>query len=491
MSTIKESYKAKKLIIGLEPTARDIDKISKISLRKLSKSISKLRKEKDLKKILFIGKICCKWATKSGLLYSKELEQELLKIGRSIPFSCPNRFNKKSYLHIMTEAFQTGGHTRVCERWIEFSDKNECHSLLLTDQKTPIPKSLVKVVSKKSGRVYNLNSNPAAKINQIRKIASGFEKIILHIHSDDLVTFIAFATNDFKRPVVFFNHLDHLFWVGSAISDLVISLRSSAVKDSLACRSVQQSCLLPLPIKTPFCNKIKNKSTLREKFNLKNNSKVAITIASSEKYTPIQNYDFLEDCIELINIHKNLYILAIGPSPEEKRWRNAGNITNNRIKSFGTIPNEELSDFFTVADFAIDSYPMPSFTALLDICAQGIPCLTLLTPFGGVDSVLRSESICSSKSELFEKINKFLYCSPTNNLLTEIVNFHFKDAFLAQLNKVMQIAPPEHNICEKLAYPVIKVPQSSKFFLKIQLKKKFMRGILKIFTTKIKLSLGL
>ena len=65
-------------------------------------------------------------------------------------------------------------------------------------------------MSEKSGKVYNLDSHPAAKINQIRKIASGFEKIILHIHSDDLVTFIAFATNDFKRPVLFFNHLDHL-----------------------------------------------------------------------------------------------------------------------------------------------------------------------------------------------------------------------------------------------------------------------------------------
>lgn len=480
----------RKFSIGLEPTTHDIEKISKISLKKLSKSLSKLRKEKDLEKKILIGKNCCKLATKAGLLYSNELEQELLKVGRSIPFSNTNWFNEKSYLHIMTEAFQTGGHTRVCERWIEFSDENECHSLLLTDQKTPIPKSIEKVVSEKSGKVYNLDSHPAAKINQIRKIASGFEKIILHMHSDDLVTFIAFATNDFKRPVLFFNHLDHLFWVGSAISDLVINLRSSAVKDSLKYRSAQKSYLLPLPIKTPRCRKIKNKSTLRKKFNLESNSKVAITIASSEKYTPIQNYDFLEDCIELINIHKNLYILAIGPSPEEKRWRDAQNITNNRIRSFGRLPNEDLSDFFAVADFAIDSYPMPSFTAFLDICSQGIPCLTLQTPFGCVDSVLRSESICSGKAELFKKINKFLSGRPTNNLLTEIENFHFKDAFLAQLNNVIQAVPSEHNTCEKYISSVFEIPQSSKFFLKIQLKKKFMKGILKIFTTKIKLSLG-
>ena len=75
--------------------------------------------------------------------------------------------------------------------------------------------------------------------------------------------------------------------------------------------------------------------------------------------------------------------------------------------------------------------------------------------------------------------------------MREIENFHFKDAFLTHLNKLIKIVPLEHSICEMSTFPIIEIPQSSKFFLKIQLKEKFMKGILKIFTTKIKLSLGL
>ena len=483
---IFESYKE------LDPSDHDVDAISKISIKKLNKHLKVFRKESVLEKKLLIGKQCCKLATKAGLLYCQEIEQELIEVGQSIPFKASSQFIKNSHLHLMTQAFQTGGHTRVCERWIEFSRGNETHSILLTEQQNnPIPQSLEKVVHEKRGSIYTLNSSPLVKIKEIREIASNYEKVILHIHADDQVTFIAFATSNFKRPVLFFNHLDHVFWIGTAISDLVINLRTTAVEQSIQYRSAQKNIFLPLPIKTPNINSIKNIAALRKKLKIRQDSRVVVTLASSEKYTPIKGYDFVKDFIEILKKYKDLHLIAIGPSPTEKRWIDAQEITGNRMNAIGRIPHEELSDYFSLADFAIDSYPMPSFTALLDVASLGIPCVTLVTPFGSMDCVQKSDSLCLNKEMLHDQIDKILTSRIETNLFQKVKEFHFKEPFLYYLDKVKKETPNCHELTDKGNYGLKGISEANRFYIKIQLKKKYMKGFLKVFTTKLKLYFGI
>ncbi|MFL2927371.1 MAG: hypothetical protein ACJZ72_02110 [Opitutales bacterium] len=429
-------------------------------------------------------------ATKAGLLYSKEIEQELIEVGQSIPFESSSPFVKNSHLHIMTQAFQTGGHTRVCERWIEFSRNNEMHSILMTEQRNdPIPKSLERVVNEKRGSIYTLNSSPLVKIKEIREIASNYEKVILHIHADDQVTFIAFATTNFKRPVLFFNHLDHVFWIGTAISDLVINLRTTAVEQSIKYRSVQKNIFLPLPIKTRGLNSKKKIASLKNKLKISQDSRVVVTLASSEKYTPIKGYDFVKDFIEILKKYKDLHLIAIGPSPTEKRWMIAQEITGNRMKAIGRIPHEELFDYLFLADFAIDSYPMPSFTALLDTASCGIPCVSLVTPFGSMDCVQKSDSLCLNKEMLYDQITKIFDSRIQNNLFQKVKESHFKEPFLYYLDKVKKESPNYHELTDEISYEVKGISEANRFYIKIQLKKKYMKGFLKVFTTKLKLYL--
>lgn len=476
----------------MDPSDHDVDAVSKISIKKLNKHLKVFRKESVLEKKLRIGKQCCKLATKAGLLYSKEIEQELIKVGQSIPFKSSSQFAKNSHLHIMTQAFQTGGHTRVCERWIEFSRSNEIHSILLTEQQNdPIPQSLEKVAHEKRGSIYNLNSSPLVKIKEIREIASNYEKVILHIHADDQVTFIAFATSNFKRPVLFFNHLDHVFWLGTAISDLVINLRAKAVEQSIQYRSVTKSIFLPLPIKTPSISSKKNITSLRSKLKVHQDARVVLTLASSEKYTPIQGYDFVQDFIEMLEKYKDLHLIAIGPMPNEKRWMDAKAITGNRMKAIGRIPHGKLPDYLSLADFAIDSYPMPSFTALLDTASLGIPCITLATPFGSMDCVRNSNSLCLNKGMLYNQIDKILTSRIESNLFKKVKELHFKEPFLSYLDKVKQETPNYHELNDKVNYSRQEISEANRFFIKIQLKKKYMNGFLKVFTTKLKLFLGI
>ena len=240
----------KKFSYLLEPSFRDVQAVTKKSLRKLKNLSLKLKKVSDLNKKIYIGKKCCKYATKAGILYSKEIEEEFVKVGMSIPFTNHSEFTANSNLHILTKCYDTGGHTRVCERWIEFSVKNETHSLMLVEQESEsVPSTLKEAVESRGGKIYNLGSDVVSKINNIRIIGSKYERIILHIHADDIITFVALATNDFKRPVLFYNHLDHVFWLGTAISDMVVNLRSSSTDKSSRLRFVKKNGYLPIPVK--------------------------------------------------------------------------------------------------------------------------------------------------------------------------------------------------------------------------------------------------
>ena len=105
----------------------------------------------------------------------------------------------------MSEAYHTGGHTRVVERWIEADDKRK-YSLVMT-RKSPseLPSRLVAAVERSGGRIVELDSETdfIKRGLALRKIAASFETVVLHTHMDDPIPLIAFGSDDFKRPVGF------------------------------------------------------------------------------------------------------------------------------------------------------------------------------------------------------------------------------------------------------------------------------------------------
>lgn len=45
---------------------------------------------------------------------------------------------------------------------------------------------------------------------------------------DDPTAVVAFGIEKFERPVIFYNHSAHLFWIGKSIADIVLDV----VKDN-------------------------------------------------------------------------------------------------------------------------------------------------------------------------------------------------------------------------------------------------------------------
>lgn len=162
------------------------NQINKTKKNRTNKNISKL------KNMLVKGGI--------GIYSCSFLENYYLDIAAALKIELPNEYRCKSILHVMTESYNTGGHTRVVERWIDISPSDEVHSVLLTKQnKENVPLFLEKVVQEKKGEIIDFPKELSniEKAGKIRQIASKYEKIVLHIHMDDEIPLIAFGTKEF------------------------------------------------------------------------------------------------------------------------------------------------------------------------------------------------------------------------------------------------------------------------------------------------------
>lgn len=406
----------------------------------------KLKKISELVKFLTFNTSNC--------MSSSAIENELLKIGQNHEIELSKDFKANSYLHVLSVPYRTGGHTRVVERWIKNSPKTQQHSVILTDVRRIecVPQLLIKNIEEKNGEIFMLNQDGSfiEKALELRQIASGYDKVILHTHMYDIIPVLAFASENFERPVVFFNHADHLFWVGVSISDLVVDFRTFSLDFDKKYRKTTRNTILPLPVNKVNYKKMmhpKIKATeLKKQLGFEENSKIILTLASGYKYNPFGEYDFVKTIHRILAQNPDAVLLAIGPKPDNPYWAKAQEDSNGRIKAIGEIPNTELEKYLSIADLAIDSFPFSSFIALLDIAKYNIPSLSLATPVNDLDCFTQAGIYCKSQEKLIKKALEILKheTQEETELYKILKENNFSKGFRKHLRKLYKDFPKEH-----------------------------------------------
>ncbi|OGI29915.1 MAG: hypothetical protein A2287_07770 [Candidatus Melainabacteria bacterium RIFOXYA12_FULL_32_12] len=388
-------------------------------------------------------------------LCSSKIENELINISKKYNIPLNKTYEKNSFLHVLTEAFPTGGHTRVTERWIKNSPAEQKHSVILLKQKyqNEIPDTLRQNVKEKNGDfiVFDKNTTFVESALQLRKIASGYENIILHVHMEDIVPILAFGTEEFKRPVVFFNHGDHIFWLGVSISDLVVNFRTCSNSFNEKYRHVKNNAVLPLPICSENIDNIKENTEqiirTKQELGFQENSKVILTMASSYKYAPFDNYNFINTISEILKRTENTILLAIGPDQDEESWYKAFIDSKRRINAIGRVEHQNLEKYLAISDLAIDSFPISSFTALLDIAKYNIPSLALKTPLNDLDSFNEAGIFSETQEQLINIAVDILSKNSGKNRLFEVMQEnHFEEGFQKHLINLYKKFPQEHKL---------------------------------------------
>jgi len=337
------------------------------------------------------------WCNHTGLFVSPQIENILLSIGHDLTSLTSNgkprnitSQSPKGILHVLTQAHSIGGHTRLVTRWIE-QDPDQAHSIALTRQGCrSLPKGIDDVVSKARGRIYTLDESPGglvARAKRLRQIARSFDQIVLHIHPHDVVPIIAFA--DKCAPVILMNHADHVFWLGTSVSDVVAHIREGSLSLSQERRGIQpERCsLLPLPLE-PKPNSL-TRGEAKKLLGFDETEIVLLSIGSAYKYHSSNGVSFVDALMPVLLRHENATLLVIGPDNSAK-WAHGDQMTGGRIKAFGI--QEDPALFYQAADIYLDSFPLGSLTALLDGGIHGAP-LVRYHIFSEAASLLRGDDV--------------------------------------------------------------------------------------------------
>ena len=366
-----------------------------------------------------LTKILC--STGSSIYYSEALESfyiDLAQKNHDTHIHNAHAVERNSILHVMTLCYTSGGHTRVVERWIQSAPKQESHSVVLINQcpAQETPPLLRQAIEEKKGQLITFTQNKSItqKANELRKIAQGYEYIVLHHHMHDPVPLMAFASPDFKRPVITFNHAGHMFWLGRNATDLIVDIEESQNIITTKKRGIANSIICPLPyIKDDDANIPQNKETLRHELGLPINSPILISMAQAYKYTEVLGYSFPEVIRQVLNRSPQAVVVLIGPSSDCTAWKQLHQDYPNRLYLLGTLTHGTAMKYLKACDLYIDSFPYISFTSLIDAIAIGcLPALSLHTPAGSLQLIEGTPASIKSQIQLLETTIYLLKSEP-------------------------------------------------------------------------------
>lgn len=315
-----------------------------------------------------------------GFYCSKEIEDILINCANNLPsftdcISVPKKYtNKRRVLHVLSEGYGTGGHTRLIRNWINM-DKESVHSLIATWQVNSTPNWLIDDIKKSGGWVHSLEAidNFMDRAAALRKISYDWaDVIVLHIHMFDTVPVMAFGVEG-GPPVLFMNHADHVFWIGTSIIDRLINYRESGEDLSVKRRNVERSSILPLPLNVN--SKLLNyREKIREDAGISDDTTILLTIASEYKFRTLGKFHYIDIMKKIIEDNKNTILIVIGPN-NNGVWEKAYRETNGRILALGI--KEDIDLYYEIADIYVDSYMIGSNTSALDAGLRGIPVVSL------------------------------------------------------------------------------------------------------------------
>ncbi len=358
------------------------------------------------------------------------------------------KYIPNSFLHVMTRGYKRGGHTRVVERWIDNAPKNQIHSVIFTTPNNEDMSPLENLTGEKNGKCIYMNTS--WRLNEralkLRQIGMEYEYIVLHTHMEDPIATIAFGTEKFTRPVIFYNHASHMFWLGKNISDIVLDI----IKDddiTKRLKGIQSTFPTGIPssdITISNCDK----AEARKKLGLPQNKKIIVSSGNKYKYTPICNDNFYDIFSKIIDEDTFCYIIGLDKNECEYIYEKS----NKHIIPLGYINfNDGYSDYLKAADLYLDSYPLCSATAAIDAISAGTPVLTLKSVYPPLDYLTGTSSYCLNEEDFISKAknilsDKYFAAAQLKELQESLIRYQSKKAWNENVKEMLKHVPSKHHV---------------------------------------------
>jgi hypothetical protein len=314
------------------------------------------------------------WLNHPGVYASPTFEKVAIQCGRivleDLTWGTGSDHTKTQVLHVLTQAYEIGGHTRFAWHWMR-RDASSVHSAVLTSQgDLPVPEELVAAAS---GGLYRLA--PGTNISRCRDLASIVGKhdlVVLHLHPHDAVAVAACGGLVARPRTLYVNHADHVFWLGVGVTDGLIHIRPSGLSISRGRRGIDESRCFGLPIP------LEERSTgegraFRAARGIDMSDTVMLTIAQPYKYANGRGVSFPELARDVLRKVPRSHLVAVGPDPSSTGWTEIGDEFGQRVHLLGVT--KALDPVIDAADIYLDSFPCASLTSALEAALAGVPVL--------------------------------------------------------------------------------------------------------------------
>lgn len=344
------------------------------------------------------------WWNHAGVFAAPEIEEVLGELSArltSVAAVRPRTERASDVLHVVTQVYATGGPTQAITSWIE-QDSARRHRVCLTRQGSdPVPAKILECLDGPSSLI-RLDTSPGgllARAGALRAAAAEADIVMLHPHPYDVIPIIAFAGASGMPPVVYVNHADHVFWLGTSVAGTVMHMRDSGRILSETRRGIDpaRSWVMSRPLR--LMDRRMSRAEAKRQLGVPQDRILVVTAADGAKYRPVGSPSFLELVVPVIEEHADAMLLAAGPSPDAD-WSAASERTGGRLRALGRLP--DVSTLHQAADVYVDSFPFASLTSLLEAGSFGTPaitfrghpaeCLVLGADTRGVDEYLQSPS---------------------------------------------------------------------------------------------------
>jgi hypothetical protein len=323
------------------------------------------------------------WHHHPGMFASRSLEDVALSVAERLagaepsdPLRSRTEPRTRRVLHVLTQAYETGGHTRLVAGWIKL-DPASRHDICLTQQLSfGVPRVITDVLAQTGGNLVALDSAPGGLCKRgvrLRRLAAGYDIVLLHTHPFDIVPLLGLLP-DGGRAVVLVNHADHVFWLGTSVSTAVLNLRESGRRLCVERRGVREDRALLLPLPLVAAQRSCSSAEAKRRLGIPADSVVILTVGSANKFVAINRPSFIDLNLAVVERHDSTFLVAVGPG-DSGPWRSAKERTKGRLRAVG-LQAAELNTFFDAADVYVDSYPLMSPTALLEAGVRGIPAVS-------------------------------------------------------------------------------------------------------------------
>ena len=296
-------------------------------------------------------------------------------------------------LHVLTEGYTSGGHTRVLERLLEASSDLPLQDVVVVDT---CPREVTAKLNAMGVTVRIARRTGLQAISELASIMAEYGDIVLHIHPDDIVSAIsARIARESGTRVVLYNHADHCFTYGACAVDVMCEISAFGRKISRRYRPDLPSSFvgIPLNISRPVDRIHDGKNTV---------------LSSGPAYKfDLRAGGVFSSIVQKVISDLGLPMLLIGPAqlpPDASEELNRF-VVQGKLIIIPAVSYATYLDHLRNCLCYIDSAPITGGSALPEAALSGVPCAGLENAVMGYSPIdaIRSRSV----DDLIERIRYF------------------------------------------------------------------------------------